>query len=68
MVPRYMMPSWLQDIDRYAPKAWTIEVHHAVLWRREDLINLLPQPGWLLAVTIVGTALALLVSRLRLRS
>lgn len=68
MVPRYMTPPWLQDIGWHAPNAWTIEVHHGVPWRGEDLMYLLPEPGWLLAVAIVGTALALLVSRSRLWS
>ncbi len=68
MVPRYMMPPWLQDIGWYTPNAWTIEAYHGVLWRGEDLMDLLPELGSLLAVAIVGTTLALLVSRLRLRS
>ena len=68
MVPRYMMPPWLQDIGWYTPNAWTIEAYHGVLWRGEGLMDLLPELGWLLAVAIVGTTLALLVSRLRLRS
>lgn len=68
MIPRYMMPPWLQDIGWYTPNAWTIEAYHGVLWRGEDLMDLLPELGWLLAVAIVGTTLALLVSRLRLRS
>ena len=68
MVPRYMMPPWLQDIGWYTPNAWTIEAYHGVLWRGENLIDLLPELGWLLAVAIVGTTLALAVSRLRLRS
>lgn len=68
MIPRFMMPPWLQDIGWYTPNAWTIEAYHGVLWRGEDLMDLLPELGWLLAVAIVGTTLALLVSRLRLRS
>lgn len=68
MVPRFMMPPWLQDVGWYTPNAWTIEAYHGVLWRGEDLMDLLPNLGWLLATAIVGTTLALLVSRLRLRS
>lgn len=67
MVPRYMMPPWLQEIGWYTPNAWAIEAYHGVLWRGEDLRDVLPELGWLLAMAIVGTALALLVSRLRLR-
>ena len=68
MVPRYMMPPWLQDIGWYTPNAWSIEAYHGVLWRGEDLMDLLPELGALLGVAIVGTTLALLVSRSRLRS
>jgi len=68
MVPRYMMPAWLQDIGWYTPNAWTIEAYHGVLWRGENLMDLLPELGWLMAVAIVGTTLALQLSRLRLRS
>jgi ABC-2 type transport system permease protein len=67
MVPRFMMPPWLQDIGWYTPNAWTIEAYHGVLWRGEDLRDLLPELLWLLAMAIVGTTLALLVSRIRLR-
>ncbi|MES3022030.1 MAG: ABC transporter permease [Pseudomonadota bacterium] len=68
MVPRYMMPPWLQQIGWYTPNAWVIEAYHGVLWRGEDLTDLLPELGSLLAMAIVGTTLALMVSRLRLRS
>ena len=68
MVPRYMMPPWLQDIGWYTPNAWAIEAYHGVLWRGEGLMDLAPELGWLVAVAVVGTALALVVSRLRLRS
>ncbi len=68
MVPRYMMPPWLQEIGWYTPNAWTIEAYHGLLWRGEGLMDLLPKLGSLMAVAIFGTTLAMLVSRLRLRS
>jgi ABC-2 type transport system permease protein len=67
MVPRFMMPPWLQDIGWYTPNAWTIEAYHGVLWRGETLVDLLPELGCLLAMGVLGTTLALIVSRLRLR-
>jgi ABC-2 type transport system permease protein len=67
MVPRFMMPPWLQDIGWYTPNAWAIEAYHGVLWRGEALGALLVPLAALLALACTGLLLALLVSRLRLR-
>lgn len=67
MVPRFMMPPWLQDMGWFTPNAWTIEAYHGVLWRGERLPDLLPELVWLVAVAAVAVLLALLGSRLRLR-
>lgn len=67
MVPRFMMPPWLQDIGWYTPNAWAIEAYHGVLWRGEAVTDLLPELGWLLAMAVIGTTLAVFVSRMRLR-
>lgn len=67
MVPRFMMPPWLQDIGWFTPNAWTIEAYHGVLWRGEGLMDLMSALGWLMALGLVGTLVALVVSRLRLR-
>lgn len=67
MVPRFMMPPWLQEIGWFTPNAWTIEVYHGVLWRGEGLAELVPELSWLTALALIGTLVALVVSRLRLR-
>jgi ABC-2 type transport system permease protein len=67
MVPRFMMPPWLQDIGWFTPNAWAIEAYDGVLWRGESLADVLPGLGALAATAIGGTVLALVVSRLRLR-
>jgi hypothetical protein len=46
--------------------ASAIEAYNSVLWRGRDAMHLLPELVWLLNVAIVGTTLALLVSRFRL--
>ncbi len=67
MVPRFMMPPWLQELGRFTPNAWVIEAYHGVLWRREALPELLPELGSLLALAIIGTVFSVVVSRRRLR-
>jgi ABC-2 type transport system permease protein len=67
MVPRFMMPPWLQDVGWYTPNAWAIEAYHGILWRSEPLGAVLPELAWLLCVAMVGVILGLIISRLRLR-
>lgn len=67
MVPRFMMPPWLQDVGWYTPNAWAIEAYHGVLWRGEGLVDLLPELSWLVAIGMIGTLAAIVVSRIRLK-
>ncbi|MBK8085231.1 MAG: ABC transporter permease [Devosia sp.] len=67
MVPRFLMPPWLQEIGWYTPNAWAIEAYHGVLWRGEGIEaiigDLLPLGG----LAIAGVVAALIVSRWRLK-
>lgn len=67
MVPRFMMPPWMQDIGWYTPNAWAIEAYHGALWRSEALSTLLSPLACLILVGAGGVLVALFVSRLRLR-
>jgi ABC-2 type transport system permease protein len=67
MVPRFMMPPWLQDVGWYTPNAWAIEAYQGALWRGEALGTLWPQLVWLVVLAVSGTAIALAMSRMRLR-
>ncbi len=67
MVPRFMMPPWMQDIGWYTPNAWAIEAYHGALWREDGLSMLLMPLACLVLVGAGGVLLALIVSRLRLR-
>jgi len=67
MVPRFMMPPWLQDIGWYTPNAWAIEAYQGVLWRDETLTNLTASFLPLAGLGVLGVLVAVLVSRWRLR-
>lgn len=67
MVPRFMMPEFLQDIGRITPNTWAIEAYYGVFWRHETLSDVIPEIVSLVAMAAVGTAYTLIVSRRRLR-
>jgi ABC-2 type transport system permease protein len=35
MVPRFLMPPWLQDLGWWTPHAWVIDAYQGLLWRDE---------------------------------
>ncbi|MCO5734748.1 ABC transporter permease [Rhizobium sp. SSA_523] len=67
MVPRFMMPGWLQFAGRFTPNTWAIEAYYGVLWRDEALSNVLPEIICLLATGFLGAGLAIVISRSRLK-
>ena len=63
MVPRFLMPPWLQQVGWATPHAWVIDAYQGALWRDEG-------PGTLYKAWLVlaGTgALGLLVAQLSAR-
>jgi ABC-2 type transport system permease protein len=61
MVPRFLMPAWLQSAGWAAPNAWVIEAYHGLLWRGAEIRETL----FLVAPTI-GVALLCLLSAMTL--
>jgi len=41
MVPRFMMPNWLQSLGQFTPNHWSIEAFYGILARGQTLIELL---------------------------
>ena len=67
MVPRFMMPPWLQDIGWFTPNAWAVEAYQGSLWRGQPIMDLLPSLALLGATGCIGALAALAVSRTRLQ-
>jgi ABC-2 type transport system permease protein len=67
MVPRFMMPPWLQEIGWLTPNAWAIEAYYDIMWRGDGIAEIAPKVIALLAVAIFGLSFGLAMSRLRLR-
>lgn len=62
MLPRFLMPPYIQDLGWATPNAWTLEAYASVFWRNEGW-QALTQPIAVLAVSgFVGLFIAHLAS------
>ena len=66
MVPRFLMPAWLQSVGWFTPHAWAIEAYQAILWRDAGIGAVYKPWGVLTAAGLAGLAVAHVLAR-RLR-
>lgn len=67
MVPRFLMPAWLQAAGWFTPHAWVIDAYQGVLWRDATLSQVYKAWGVLSAAGLAGLALAQTLARLSRR-
>lgn len=67
MVPRFLMPEWLQQVGGVTPTAFGIEAFQGALWRGETLGQLAPALGVLFAYAVAGAVLTLWLIRRQVR-
>lgn len=63
MVPRFLMPPFLQDIGWMTPNTWAIEGYAAIFWRDEPISALVLPAGVLLGAAAIGLLASQLLAR-----
>ncbi|MGJ8583344.1 MAG: ABC transporter permease [Marinosulfonomonas sp.] len=67
MVPRFLMPTWLQDLGWLTPNTWAVEAYLQTVWRgaspKEIMLALLP----LVTVSALCFCATVILARRRLR-
>jgi ABC-2 type transport system permease protein len=58
MFPRFLMTPAMQQIGKVAFNAWALDGYQKVFWRDVRIVELWPEVGFLIAVTVVFLALA----------
>ena len=58
MVPRFLMPDWMQKIGLVSFNAWAIDGYYKIFWREKGIVDILPQTAVLLGAGILFFLLA----------
>ncbi len=53
MIPRFLMPDWMQKIGLISFNAWAIDGYYKIFWREMGIVQILPQIAVLIAAGIV---------------
>ena len=67
MVPRFMMPDWLQSLGRFTPNHWSIEAFYGILARGQSSLDLLHVWGILFGGAALLLFLAAVISHRMMR-
>lgn len=62
MVPRFMMPDWLQNIGQFTPNAYAIDAVYGILARGQSVIELLPVWSVLFGGAVISVIFAAVLS------
>ena len=68
MVPRFLMPDWLQEASWLFPTAWAVEAYNGLLWRNDGIDDLALPVGALIGASLVSFALAIVALRRTVRT
>ena len=63
MIPRFLMPPWLQQLGWATPHAWVIDAYQGALWRDEGAGELYRAWIVLAAIGAAGLVIAHLFAR-----
>ncbi len=63
MVPRFIMPAFMQDLSQLSPMAWGLDGFLDILLRAGDIVDVLPEAGRLIALAALLLILASLLSK-----
>ncbi len=67
MVPRFMMPDWLQSLGRFTPNHWAIEGFYGSLARGQSVTDLAPVWAVLFGGALTSLLLSVLISHRLMR-